>query len=48
MLCVCVCVCVYVCVCVLFQILFLIGHYKILSVVPWAVQQVPVAYLFYT
>jgi len=36
-----VCVCLYmyyIYVCILFQIVFPIGYYKILSRVPWAIQ----------
>ena len=42
------CMSVYTHIYILFQILSLIGYYKILSRVPHAVQQALVAYLFYT
>ena len=52
--CVCMCVCVYIYICMYvfsFQILFhyitSIGYYKILNIVPCAMQHVLVVYLFY-
>ena len=38
---------VYIYIYILFSDFFLIGYYKILSIVPWAIQWVLVGYLFY-
>ena len=49
-MCVCVCIYIYVHVCVhifFFRLFSIIGYYKILSVVPCAIQKVLVGYLFY-
>ena len=38
---------IYIYIFILFQILFIIGYYKVLSVISWAIQQVFVVYLVY-
>ena len=43
----CVCVCIYIYIYILFQIFTIIGYYKILNIVPCAMQKVLVVYLFY-
>ena len=42
------CECVYIYIYVLFQILFIIGYYKILNIVPCAIQDVLVVYFIYS
>ena len=45
--CVCVCVCIYIYIYILFQILFRYRIYKLLNIVPCAIQQVLITDLFY-